>query len=72
VTPGKQGWLFPDGDEAALAEAMLNAVRERSKLKEMGAAARRLAEERADWKVNFNKLLEAYEMALADVGKGSG
>jgi glycosyltransferase involved in cell wall biosynthesis len=70
ITPGKQGWLFPDGDEAVLAEGMLNAVRERSKLKEMGAAARRLAEERADWKINFNKLLEAYEMAVADVGKG--
>jgi glycosyltransferase involved in cell wall biosynthesis len=72
IIPGKQGWLFPDGDEAVLAEGMLNAVRERSKLKEMGAAARRLAEECADWKINFNKLLEAYEMAVADVGKGPG
>jgi glycosyltransferase involved in cell wall biosynthesis len=72
IIPGKQGWLFPDGDEAALAEGMLQAVRQRSKLKEMGAAARRLAEERADWKINFNKLLEAYEMAVADVGKGPG
>ncbi len=54
---------FPDGDETALAEGMLHAYEAREKLKEMRIAARTLAEERADWNKNFQKLLEAYDMA---------
>jgi hypothetical protein len=30
----------------------------------MGRAARRLAEQRANWQRNFPKLLEAYDLAL--------
>jgi hypothetical protein len=30
----------------------------------MGRAARRIAEQRANWERNFPKLLEAYDLAL--------
>ena len=64
ITPGVEGWLFPDGDDAALAERIVAAARMRERLPEMGRAARALAEQRADWRVNFQKLLGAYEMAI--------
>ncbi|MDX9865087.1 MAG: glycosyltransferase, partial [Anaerolineaceae bacterium] len=63
ITEGREGWLFPDGDETALAEGMLRAYEAREKANSMRIASRRLAEERADWNKNFKKLLEAYEMA---------
>jgi glycosyltransferase involved in cell wall biosynthesis len=65
IESGLQGWLFPDGDVEALARAMLSAVDKRQRLPEMGRAARQLAEERADWSVNFKQLLRAYDLALA-------
>lgn len=64
VTPGENGWLFPDGDQKALAECILHAYHNRKNLGEMGAAARRLAERRADWSRNFPELLHAYDLAL--------
>ncbi len=66
IEPGAQGWLFPDGNEQALADAMLKAYEQREQLKEMGQAARALAERRADWKKNFQELLRAYRMAVND------
>jgi glycosyltransferase involved in cell wall biosynthesis len=59
------GWLFPDGDAGALAHGILRAVEERQRLPEMGRAARRLAEQRADWRVNFPRLFEAYDIAMS-------
>ena len=64
VQSGVNGWLFPDGDEQALAEAILRAVEARQRLPEMGRAARSIAEQRADWERNFKELLKAYELAL--------
>jgi glycosyltransferase involved in cell wall biosynthesis len=64
VTPGENGWLSPEGDAEALAQAILHAVAQRQHLPEMGRSARRLAEQRADWNRNFPKLLTAYELAL--------
>jgi len=63
ITPEVQGWLFPDGDEDALVEGILQAYRQRSRLAEIGKAARRLAEQRADWTENFKVLLKAYDLA---------
>ena len=48
VQPGENGWLFPEGDENALAGAILRAVDGRERLEEMGCTARRVAEQRAD------------------------
>lgn len=75
--PGNREWiagqpagtLFPDGNEDALVEAILKAAQQRYELAERGQAARKLAEERADWQKNFSKLLEAYEMAVR-LGRG--
>jgi glycosyltransferase involved in cell wall biosynthesis len=66
VTPGVNGWLFPDGDASAMAEAILTAVQERDRLPEMGRAARELVEKRADWNKNFPELFRAYEIAGKD------
>lgn len=63
VCPGEQGWLFPDGDEQALAEGMLQALEQRAQLEAMGRASRLLAERRADWRQNFQELLRAYRLA---------
>ena len=65
IEPGVQGWLFQDGDEAALTDGILRAFRSKSLLPQMGQAARALAEERADWNKNFAKLESAYQMAVA-------
>jgi L-malate glycosyltransferase len=64
VIPGENGWLFPDGDVEALASTLVNAIEQRQYLPEMGLKARRLAEERADWQVNFPMLEKAYSLAL--------
>ncbi len=44
ITPGVS-WLFRDGDDSALADGILEALRQREQMAEMGAAARRLAEQ---------------------------
>ena len=65
VTPGENGWLFPDGDAEALAAAILNAIDQRQNLPEMGRKARLLAEECANWDKNFPQLEKAYAIAMA-------
>jgi hypothetical protein len=50
-----------------LAEMIQNAAEKKIVLSEMGAAARKLAQERANWNINFVHLLEAYEMAIRNV-----
>jgi glycosyltransferase involved in cell wall biosynthesis len=69
ITPGENGWLFPPGDAHALAQAILDAVEQRSRLPDMGRSARRLAEQRADWKQNFPLLFAAYRIARVEVMK---
>lgn len=64
VTEDQNGWLFPDGDADALAAKILQAMDQRHRLPEIGKASRALAEERADWKKNSAKLLQAYEQAV--------
>jgi len=64
ITPGENGWLFPDGNTEALASAILNAIDQQQKLPEMGRKARLLAEARADWERNFPQLKKAYALAL--------
>jgi glycosyltransferase involved in cell wall biosynthesis len=59
------GWLFRDGDVDDLAEKILNAIKKRKSFKKISEAARRTAEQKADWKKNFGKLLEVYEKVLS-------
>ena len=65
IEDGVNGWLFRDGDADDLAEKILNAIKNRKSFKKIGEAARKTAEQKADWKKNFGKLLEAYEKTLA-------
>ena len=65
VRPGEVGALFNDGDIASLEKQLLALVLD-PHLDEYGQRARFLAEGRADWRVNFQKLLAAYQMALAE------
>jgi glycosyltransferase involved in cell wall biosynthesis len=62
VTDGVNGWIFPDGDVDALADIVLKAIEKRDSLAEISVIARKAAEERADWKRNFRKLVRAYEL----------
>ena len=61
ITEAENGWLFRDGDADDLAEKILHAIKNRRTFKKMGESARKTAEQKADWKKNFGKLLEAYE-----------
>jgi len=65
ISEGENGWLFRDGNADDLAGKILHAIRERRSFKKFGEAARATAEQKADWKKNFGKLLEAYEKTLA-------
>ncbi len=65
ITPGQEGWLFPDGDAQAMAQGILEAALDRDRLAGYAAAARRLAERRADWRKNFEIMLEAYRAAFS-------
>jgi L-malate glycosyltransferase len=72
VEEGVNGWLFRDGDVDDLAEKILLAIKSRRSFGRIGKAARKTAEERADWKKNFGKLLETYNViATRRAGKQS-
>lgn len=64
IEPGVQGWWFSDGGPQSLAAALSRAFAQRQDLPKMNLAARRLAEERANWPENFKKLQTAYDLAL--------
>lgn len=64
IVEGENGWLFRDGDADDLADKILYAIRNGRWFQKIGEAARRTAEQKADWKKNFGKLLEAYEKTI--------
>ncbi|MCS6995167.1 MAG: glycosyltransferase family 4 protein [Anaerolineales bacterium] len=61
VQEGYNGWLFRDGDDADLAAKLRQALQQRQHLPQIGRNARRIAEERADWRKNVQVLLETYQ-----------
>ena len=65
IEEGVNGWTFRDGDVDDLAEKILSAIKSRRSFGKIGKAARKMAEEKADWKKNFGKLLEAYNHVIA-------
>jgi L-malate glycosyltransferase len=65
IENGVNGWLFRDGDVDDLAEKILHAIKNRQSFTKIGEAARKTAEQKADWKRNFGKLLEVYERILS-------
>lgn len=66
IQDGVNGWLFRDGDVDDLVEKILFAIKSKREFRRIGESARKTAEERADWRRNFGKLLEAYEMVKSD------
>ncbi|HAV77911.1 MAG TPA: hypothetical protein DCX53_11230 [Anaerolineae bacterium] len=64
IEEGVNGWTFRDGDADDLAEKILYAIKNRSLFKKISTSARMTAEERADWKKNFDKLLDAYNTVI--------
>lgn len=64
VDEGINGWRFSDGDPASLANVILQTVKKRADLHNMGIAARRLTEKRGNWDENFQHMLEAYQIVL--------
>ncbi|HLO15049.1 MAG TPA: glycosyltransferase family 4 protein [Anaerolineales bacterium] len=69
ITEGENGWLFRDGDADELAEKILFAIKKRRSFKKIGECARKTAEQKADWKKNFGKLLETYGKVLSHQGE---
>lgn len=63
VEPETNGWWFNDGDPGALGAALNVAASHGPLLERYGEASRKIAEERADWRHNFQKLLEGYHLA---------
>lgn len=71
VTAGTNGWLFNDGDSDQLASLMIEAASKPELRTSLGAAARMIVTERANWQQNYPKLLDAYRMAIDfQTGKG--
>jgi glycosyltransferase involved in cell wall biosynthesis len=64
IEEGANGWLFRDGNVDDLAEKILNAIKNRNSFQEISQAARKTAEQKADWKKNFGKLLETYDLIM--------
>ncbi len=64
VRDDTNGWCFPDGNAEALAEKILWIAGRVEELGPIGRQARKVAEERADWKQNFPVLLDSYERAV--------
>ena len=62
IEEGVNGWFFRDGDVNDLAEKITYALKNRKSFTRIGEAARKTAEQKADWKRNFGKLLEAYDI----------
>ncbi len=67
ITDGANGWLFPDGDADALAAKIISVMQRRGQ-SAIRKAARKTAEDRADWSRNFAVLLEAYQRATRATG----
>jgi glycosyltransferase involved in cell wall biosynthesis len=63
IEDGVNGWMFRDGDVQDLAAKILSVIKSRKSFARIGELARKTAEEKADWKKNFGKLLEVYEEA---------
>ncbi|MEA4811371.1 MAG: glycosyltransferase family 4 protein [Anaerolineaceae bacterium] len=62
VQEGINGWVYPDGEMDDLTECILAASQ--AQLAPMQAAARRTAEQKADWQINKKVLMRAWKDLL--------
>ena len=70
VEPGVSGLRFPPGDAVRLSQFLIEASGIRTGLRRFGARGREIVEDRADWRRNSPRLLDAYAIAL-DRGGGA-
>lgn len=64
IENGKNGWLFKSGDEEDLARMILEIYKTKSDDQSIRLAARETALKKANWDLNFQKLLNAYQNVL--------
>jgi glycosyltransferase involved in cell wall biosynthesis len=64
VIDGASGFLLPQRDPRALANAMLRLIRDKPLRERLGARGRTLAEERFDQRKVFSKIARGYEALL--------
>ncbi len=64
VQDGANGWLYPDGDEHALAEKILVVVANPERMAAIGLSGRKSIVDRGDWKKNELLLLQTYEQTV--------
>ncbi len=64
IENGKNGWLFKSGDEEDLARMILEIYKTKSDDQSIRLAARMTALKKANWDLNFQKLLNAYQNVL--------
>jgi glycosyltransferase involved in cell wall biosynthesis len=69
VDDGRTGWLVAPDDEAALAEALADAVNRPDERRRRGEAAREVAAERYSWPALAQRVAAVYAQAVA--GRGS-
>jgi len=64
IQSGINGVLFEKGSDEDLAQAILHFQRDRTATRKMGEAARRIVEDRFDWRQVFSRTLETYRSVL--------
>lgn len=65
IKEGKNGWLFKVGDVEDLKRKIIDIASHQEELLDIGKQARLTAEKKADWNLNFKKMLNAYQMVLS-------
>ncbi len=66
IKNGENGWLYPAGDDQALAQVILRALADDDARRIAGEANIQIARARADWDRNFPRVLAAYEQLLGE------
>lgn len=64
IQPGENGWLFSTGNVSDLENMILEIYRQRDAFSKVSHNARATAERKANWDINFSKLLLAYQQVL--------
>ena len=61
IIPGRNGWLVPPGNPEALAQAIEEACARRSEWKDMGAASKKIVDEKYSWETAADRFLALFE-----------
>lgn len=69
VQDGINGYIAPRKNSAAVAERLIELLKNPAKCMDMGRRNLQIARERADWELNFDILEEIYETLLRNRGK---